>query len=83
MTAGSVSVKMTAGLGDWYVNKQKFPNGLDELIKNVNSLGMDFGLWVEPEMVTLTVICTESILNGHTILIREEQASFVISLFSI
>ncbi len=40
-----------AGLGDWYVNKEKFPNGLDELIKNVNDLGMDFGLWFEPEMV--------------------------------
>lgn len=40
-----------AGLGDWYVNKEKFPNGLGELIKNVNDLGMDFGLWVEPEMV--------------------------------
>lgn len=40
-----------AGLGDWYVNKDKFPNGLGELIDNVNSLGMDFGLWVEPEMV--------------------------------
>ena len=40
-----------AGLGDWFVNKDKFPNGLDELIKNVNDLGMDFGLWFEPEMV--------------------------------
>lgn len=40
-----------AGLGDWFVNKEKFPNGLDELINNVNRLGMDFGLWVEPEMV--------------------------------
>ena len=40
-----------AGLGDWYVNKEKFPNGLTELIEKVNSLGMDFGLWVEPEMV--------------------------------
>lgn len=40
-----------AGLGDWFVNKEKFPNGLDELINNVNSLGMDFGIWVEPEMV--------------------------------
>ena len=40
-----------AALGDWYVNKEKFPNGLGELIKNVNDLGMDFGLWVEPEMV--------------------------------
>jgi alpha-galactosidase len=40
-----------AGLGDWYVNKQKFPNGLKPLIDKVHSLGMDFGLWVEPEMV--------------------------------
>jgi alpha-galactosidase len=40
-----------AGLGDWYVNTQKFPNGLKPLIDKVHSLGMDFGLWVEPEMV--------------------------------
>ena len=40
-----------AGLGDWVVNPQKFPHGLQSLIKHVNGLGMDFGLWVEPEMV--------------------------------
>ena len=40
-----------AGLGDWYVNKEKFPTGLKPLIDKVHSLGMDFGLWVEPEMV--------------------------------
>jgi alpha-galactosidase len=40
-----------AGLGDWYVNKEKFPHGLKPLIDKVHSLGMDFGLWVEPEMV--------------------------------
>lgn len=40
-----------AGLGDWFVNEKKFPNGLDELIDYVNSLGMDFGIWIEPEMV--------------------------------
>ncbi|HZT34107.1 MAG TPA: alpha-galactosidase [Bryobacteraceae bacterium] len=40
-----------AGLGDWYVNPQKFPNGLGDLIRYVNGLGMKFGLWVEPEMV--------------------------------
>ena len=40
-----------AGLGDWVPNPQKFPNGLGGLIKAVNDLGMDFGLWVEPEMV--------------------------------
>ncbi len=40
-----------AGLGDWFVNEEKFPNGLDELVNAVNTLGMDFGIWVEPEMV--------------------------------
>jgi alpha-galactosidase len=40
-----------AGLGDWYVNREKFPNGLEPLIHRVNELGMEFGIWVEPEMV--------------------------------
>ena len=40
-----------AGLGDWYVNPEKFPHGLKPLIDKVHSLGMGFGLWVEPEMV--------------------------------
>jgi alpha-galactosidase len=40
-----------AGLGDWYVNPVKFPHGLKPLIDKVHALGMDFGLWVEPEMV--------------------------------
>src|SRR6266567_6589323 len=40
-----------AGLGDWYVNAKKFPRGLKPLIDKVRALGMDFGLWVEPEMV--------------------------------
>lgn len=40
-----------AGLGDWFVNEEKFPNGIDELIDGVNELGMDFGLWFEPEMI--------------------------------
>ena len=40
-----------AGLGDWWPDAQKFPNGLAPLIERVNALGMDFGLWVEPEMV--------------------------------
>lgn len=40
-----------AGLGDWYVNPHKFPHGLKPLIDRVHGLGMDFGLWVEPEMV--------------------------------
>jgi alpha-galactosidase len=39
------------GLGDWWVNRDKFPRGLGPLIERVHSLGMSFGLWVEPEMV--------------------------------
>ncbi len=41
----------TAGLGDWWPDEQKFPHGLTPLIQGVNALGMDFGLWIEPEMV--------------------------------
>jgi alpha-galactosidase len=40
-----------AGLGDWYVNPEKFPHGLKPVIDRVHALGMDFGIWVEPEMV--------------------------------
>jgi len=40
-----------AGLGDWSVNPHKFPHGLKSLINKVHALHMDFGLWVEPEMV--------------------------------
>ena len=39
-------------LGDWFVSPQVFPNGLAPLIERVHQLGMDFGLWVEPEMVS-------------------------------
>jgi alpha-galactosidase len=40
-----------AGLGDWTIDAKKFPNGLQPLIAHVRGLGMEFGLWVEPEMV--------------------------------
>ena len=40
-----------AGLGDWYVNPEKFPDGLGVLIDRVHELGMQFGIWVEPESV--------------------------------
>lgn len=41
----------TAGLGDWHVDATVWPDGLGPIIDHVTSLGMDFGLWVEPEMV--------------------------------
>jgi alpha-galactosidase len=40
-----------AGLGDWYPAPSQFPSGLTPLIEHVHSLGMRFGIWVEPEMV--------------------------------
>ncbi|KQW47533.1 alpha-galactosidase [Nocardioides sp. Root1257] len=42
-----------AGLGDWYVDRARWPDGLHPLVDRVHELGMDFGLWVEPEMVNL------------------------------
>jgi alpha-galactosidase len=40
-----------SGLGDWIADPKKFPNGLGPMIKQINNLGMGFGIWVEPEMV--------------------------------
>ena len=40
-----------AGLGDWVVDRDKFPNDLHPMIKQINDMGLDFGIWVEPEMV--------------------------------
>ncbi|WP_329126016.1 alpha-galactosidase [Streptomyces sp. NBC_01465] len=40
-----------AGLGDWTPNPDRFPGGLKPLADEVHSLGMQFGIWVEPEMV--------------------------------
>jgi alpha-galactosidase len=40
-----------AGLGDWYVDETVWPDGLHPLVDHVQGLGMEFGLWVEPEMV--------------------------------
>ena len=39
-----------AGLGDWTADPHKYPNGLGPLARHVAGLGMQFGLWVEPEM---------------------------------
>lgn len=43
----------TKALGDWTVDPVRWPGGLHPLIDRVNALGMEFGLWVEPEMVCL------------------------------
>ncbi len=41
----------TSSLGDWYVDSRKYPDGLTPLVDRVSAAGMEFGLWVEPEMV--------------------------------
>ncbi|WP_144714849.1 alpha-galactosidase [Curtobacterium pusillum] len=40
-----------AGLGDWYVDEDVWPDGLGPIVDRVRALGMEFGLWFEPEMV--------------------------------
>ena len=42
-----------AGLGDWTVDTDVWPDGLHPLVDHVHARGMDFGLWVEPEMVNV------------------------------
>ena len=42
----------TSSLGDWFVDERKLPGGLARLAERVNALGLDFGLWIEPEMVS-------------------------------
>ncbi|MFI8525951.1 alpha-galactosidase [Promicromonospora sukumoe] len=43
----------TAGLGDWQVEAAVWPDGLDPFVTRVRQAGMEFGLWFEPEMVSL------------------------------
>ena len=39
-------------LGDWEVNEEKISGGLHNLVKEINALGMEFGIWFEPEMIS-------------------------------
>ncbi|MDR3276257.1 MAG: alpha-galactosidase [Treponema sp.] len=39
-------------LGDWYADKRKLPGGIPGLAKKINALGLQFGLWIEPEMLS-------------------------------
>ena len=41
-----------SGLGDWFVNEKKLSGTLGNLIKRINDLGVKFGIWIEPEMVS-------------------------------
>ncbi len=44
-------------LGDWTVNHKKLPNGLSGLAKKINEMGLEFGIWVEPEMINKDSEC--------------------------
>jgi len=48
---GNARSNDSGGLGDWQVNKQRFPNGLEPLIKAGKDNNIAFGIWFEPEMV--------------------------------
>jgi alpha-galactosidase len=43
----------TSSLGDWFVDREKLPDGLDNLALRVQEMGMEFGLWFEPEMISV------------------------------
>ncbi len=47
----------TSSLGDWYENSKKLPSGLKGLADKIKGLGMDFGIWVEPEMISENSEC--------------------------
>lgn len=42
-----------AGLGDWFENRHKFPDGLGAFVKKIKAHGIQFGIWIEPEMVNI------------------------------
>lgn len=41
-----------SGLGDWYVNEEKLPGGVRKLSEEVHKIGLKFGIWFEPEMIS-------------------------------
>ena len=41
-----------SGLGDWFVNENKLRGGLKQLVDRIHGLGMKFGIWFEPEMIS-------------------------------
>ncbi len=49
-----------AGLGDWWVNREKLPGGLKGLSEAIHQKGMQFGIWIEPEMVNTGTVLFET-----------------------
>lgn len=49
----------SSSLGDWDVNPKKLPGGLKSLADKIKAMGMDFGIWVEPEMISVNSVLYE------------------------
>ena len=75
----------TAGLGDYHVNRKKLPNGLNGLAKKINRMGMEFGLWFEPEAVNpdsdlyrrrpdWALVCGQPLTGRHELLLDLTRA---------
>ncbi len=68
----------TRALGDWVVDPDRYPDGLHPLVDRVRELGMEFGLWVEPEMVSLDSVVArehpEWVLADDTLPWRHQYA---------
>ncbi|MCQ2742892.1 MAG: alpha-galactosidase [Bacilli bacterium] len=43
----------SGGLGDWFVDKEKFPDGMKSCVDKIKAIGLKFGIWVEPEMICI------------------------------
>ncbi len=84
-----------AGLGDWTVSAAVYPDGLAPLIDHVRALGMEFGLWVEPEMVNpdsdlfrahpdwvLALPGTAQVLSRHQLVLDLSKAAVCEYLFA-
>lgn len=85
-----------AGLGDWVENPQKLPQGMAGLARKVNALGLQFGFWIEPEMVNpnsnlfrrhpdwvLAVPGRKSSLGRHQLVLdfsREEVVDYIYNM---
>ncbi|MEW7008773.1 alpha-galactosidase [Lentilitoribacter sp. EG35] len=67
----------TSSLGDWNIDRRKYPDGLTPLIDHINDLGMEFGLWFEPEMINpdsdLYRAHPDWILGDHNQLLGRQQ----------
>lgn len=55
----------SSSLGDWIADIVKFPHGLKGLVEEINALGVRFGLWVEPEMVSEQSVSTLPLITNR------------------